>query len=237
MYLRIMSKQSILTIVLFILLQFSCFGQTDTIYFNAEWKPSSKTYHNYYRIIKISDEAIGVTDYYKNGIVQMTGQVVNSPESKEALTTGGDTDKYDIGAFNYYNQDGSIYSFIDYSPDVESLLDSAQLIGINPDSLVLEKTFYSNGQTKEEGLITVEGKEHGKTIYYTKKEVVIYTAEFNNGILDGLSVMYYTNGEIKNTTEYKNGVKHGEHKGYGLDFELKITKTYENGNLKSTVKG
>lgn len=231
-----MSKLRFLLPPVFSLFMFVSFGQTDTIYFNANWKASSKAAHDYYRVTKTSEGVIILEDYYKNGDKQMSGSILETDESLEALTNGESIDKYSVGVFKYYNQNGSIYYSVDHNPDVKKLLNSDKMKSVNIDSLKFEKTFYSNGQVKEEGLFTSEGNEHGKITRYSKDGILTYTTEYDKGVEDGETVYYYTDGTVMSSTEFKQGEKHGIEKKYKPDGQLKSEKHYVNGAKQKAKK-
>lgn len=122
----------IASIVLVIII--SCFNsvaQTDTLYFNAQWKfIKKKDGAKYYRtFVKISDSLYGVTDHFMNGDVQMTGFYSNPRSDDDKLRNGvfvyyNDSRKkasegeYKNGRkekqWTYYYEDGSVTSVVNY---------------------------------------------------------------------------------------------------------------------------
>lgn len=231
-----MSIKSTLSLFIFTLLFSSSFAQTDTVYFNADWSKSNDQIHDYYRVIKVSEDAVLINDFYKNGVKQMTGQIKNTKEALEKTKNGEATDDYAIGLFKYFNQDESVYLSIDHDPNLEEMLDSTKLANVEGDSLSYETTYYADGGINQEGLFTSMGQRHGKTTKRLKSGKLISEIEYNRGVQDGKEIYYYPNGQILTSTEYKWGVKHGDKLRYNSNGELKSSKHFENGDLQKPNK-
>ncbi len=78
---------------------------------------------------------------------------------------------------------------------------------------------YPNGLKKLEGK-KVEGKRHGKWIYYYDNGMKWSEGMYKNGIRDGHSVVYYENGKKKIEGQYKKDLRVGEWKVWEDDGSL-----------------
>ena len=68
-----MKKIFVLLLTLFIGFNL-CFGQNiDTTYFDKNWNSTASKNYKYYRVAKRDSDFIKVTDYERNGDIQMTG--------------------------------------------------------------------------------------------------------------------------------------------------------------------
>jgi hypothetical protein len=47
--------------------------QIDTVYYDRDWNVTNSGNFKYYRLFVKIDDEVKVTDYYKNGNIQMTG--------------------------------------------------------------------------------------------------------------------------------------------------------------------
>lgn len=68
----------------------------------------------------------------------------------------------------------------------------------------IRKTYYENGQLKEEANYK-NGKLDGEAKYYYKNGQLKEEANYKNGKLDGEAKTYYINGKIQNISQYSNG--------------------------------
>ena len=78
---------------------------------------------------------------------------------------------------------------------------------------------YPSGIKKVEGQL-VDGKRHGKWIYYYENGFIWSEGYYRNGIRDGYSLVYYKNGQKKITGQYKKNLRYGEWKVYEKDGSL-----------------
>ncbi len=67
----------------------------------------------------------------------------------------------------------------------------------------------------------INGKKHGKCIWYNEYGNIMATRNYENGILQGECIEYYENGNIKIKKYYKDGLIDGTYTSY-----------YENSNIK-----
>lgn len=78
---------------------------------------------------------------------------------------------------------------------------------------------YPNGVKKIEGKL-VDGKRHGKWIYYYDNGFIWSEGNYKNGIREGFSFVYYKNGQKKISGKYKKNLRIGEWEVYEQDGRL-----------------
>jgi protein TonB len=107
---RISKMKSIYSILSLMLLTASAYGQkTDTTYYNAGWKASTKVNSSFYRLIKTVEpgKAYDVEDYFNSGKIQMKGTYLSlSPEVKN-------------GTFTWYYENGNKQTVTVYENNVQ----------------------------------------------------------------------------------------------------------------------
>lgn len=129
------------------------YGQ-DTLYFDAEWKETSKSNHAYYRPLPLKrvGELVLLKDFYKNGNMQMQGYVHANNHDKYV----GDIYYYDENGFDivyrqfdnktktkeltYYHTGGDIWQQITYNDfgkkaSIKSYLNGKELTHARIDSI------------------------------------------------------------------------------------------------------
>lgn len=96
-----MNIRSVTAIILFSLIYVATHAQqSDTTYFDADWKQSSKAQSSFYKVTKTIEEGkkYEVADYSNSGKLMMTGSLISrSPEIKD-------------GIFTYYKDNGDKWS-------------------------------------------------------------------------------------------------------------------------------
>lgn len=69
----------------------------------------------------------------------------------------------------------------------------------------LHREYYgSNDQLKVEGINTPQGKRHGVWTHYFPDGKPQSVVEYKNGIRDGYTIVYHSNGSIYYSGEYRN---------------------------------
>lgn len=118
-----------------------CLGQqtNDTLYFNSRWKECAKGEHTYYRLIsKDSQGLFDLTDYWKNGQVQMAGKYSSlNPEIRE-------------GKFTWYYSNGKTRQIIKY--DYNIVIDKI-------------KNFKPTGEFDIEYCVTIDSLDNSNEIH------------------------------------------------------------------------
>jgi len=92
----------------------------------------------------------------------------------------------------------------------------------------VEKTYYSNGELKEEFLV----KNSLKNGYYKEfydDGALKFSANYKNDTLHGLSKAYFPNGNIDWEVEYKKGQYHGKFTDYNENGQILSTTNFNKG--------
>lgn len=103
-----------------------CFAQNDTIYFDKKWNECAKDSSKYYRIFGLENGKDMVTDYQRNGTLQMKARI----SQRVPLIVDGTCMYYDktgkleskglyqlnkkLGVWIYYDQTGNDSSIVEY---------------------------------------------------------------------------------------------------------------------------
>lgn len=123
------SMKNFLPLVL-LQLPIALFAQ-DTLYFDADWKESSREKHAYYRLLPMKKvgKLLFIQDFYKNGNLQMQGYALASDEASYVgdaywydengydVSTKQSINTSEVRELTYYHQDGSVWKKINYAPD------------------------------------------------------------------------------------------------------------------------
>lgn len=118
--------------------------QLDTIFYDKNWKESSKVGASFYRIRVKEKKGFTVSDYYINGTLQMTGFFKSiEPDIK-------------IGLFKYYNENGTLDSEGNYKSDKKE----GEWKDYDSTGILFSVTNYESGN------------RNGKMIYYYSNGVV-----------------------------------------------------------------
>ncbi len=214
--------------------------KVDTIYYNVKWKiVTDRNDAVYYRIAeKLGEKNYKVTDYFMDGLLQMTGTVT------DPLC---DDDDCDNGPFVYYFNNGVIQcagnsvagnrvgnwncNYINGNKSSNTNYKNGLLDGkaIYYDSLT--------GTKKSEGIYVADEK-HGKWQYYDTSGRVSRIIEYINGKYHGKYVSYYTNtGYPLAEGVFKDDNKHGKWTYYYNKSGKKnlLIENYKNGLLEGDV--
>ncbi|AUC76469.1 toxin-antitoxin system YwqK family antitoxin [Olleya sp. Bg11-27] len=147
------------------------FAQTnDTLYFDVDWKETTKANHSFYRPLPLKkvDSLVLIQDFYKNGNMQMQGYVYAINERNYA------------GDIYYYNEDGS---------------DSSRSKYINATNKPL--TYYHNNGTVWKTITYNNSVKVGIVKLYNNNGLEIRNEIFKNGLrvndtLDKFASTYYS---------------------------------------------
>lgn len=182
-----MKKIIFLTISIQFLFNFSSFAQKDTIWFDKNWKETTKSKASFYRCecTKKGDGYL-YTDYYISGVKQMEG--ISLDKNKEV---------YD-GIVRWYFENGSIFQIVNYK---KGTLDGERQI------------FYENGKPKGDSYYK-NGELNGKWNEYYENSELKETGFYKEDQKDGNWKSYYKNGKIKSEGKYIFDNKIGEWKTY-----------------------
>jgi len=179
--------------------------QTDTVWFNHKWEKSPKEGSSYYRITSKNGDLFHVTDYYKNGQIQMTGTYL----SMETETKNG--------AFKWYYQNGQKKSESNYINNEE--------VGVSNNFFmngVLQKTFVNDDNSK---ISTGISCKSGKLIYQADSLGNVMVKDGNGHAIE--------TGDLVEEGDYKDGLKHGFWTGKKTEGNFWYKEQYNLGNLIS----
>lgn len=145
----------ILTLIFVFMIQFSSSQNMETLYFDADWKTTTKENASFYRIMpsKKIDNLVLMEDFYINKTPQFQGY---SFENKESDYVG------DIIWFDENGFDNSFYQYYNYSA-VPSLI-----------------YYYSSGK-KLKTIQYKNGRKHGETIVYHEDGSVLMKGKYEYG--------------------------------------------------------
>lgn len=163
------------TIAFLFLFSISSYAQNDTIWFDSNWKKTTKNKAKFYRPHHTKvDNGYWFTDYYISGSKQMEG-----------LSLDKDIEVYH-GIVKWYHENGNVFQIVNYKNG--SLFGSLQVFYEN--GKLKSKTNYKNGR--------IEGKWNEYHENSTLKETGIYT----KGQKSGIWKIYYSNGKLKEEGKY-----------------------------------
>ena len=95
----------------------------------------------------------------------------------------------------------------------------------------------SNGKGNyvTEEYFVLDGKKHGSNKIWNDWGIVL-ESNYKFGKLDGLTTVYYQNGQIQDIGFFKNGVRDGPWIEYESNGKIKSRKYYKNGKRKKSPK-
>lgn len=244
-------------IALLILVSQFCFAQTDTTWYDRQWKKTTKENASFFRPApKPSGDGFYIKDYYISGVLQSEGW---------SYTAAGD--EWD-GVVKYYNTNGkpqSSVTFKDKKQNGEWLAyyPSGVLQGraILKDKLLEgplyrytqdgKLEFYANyhlgklnGEFKkydreghiEEMYAYVNDSLEGDAYRFFPDSSINIKSHFTNNKRSGEWINYFRNHNIDNRSFYKDGLPDGVHSDYDIAGHLMSTDTYVKGVLNGPHK-
>ena len=180
-----MKKLLLLSFSIFYLFSIPCFAQNDTIWFNSNWKETSKKEASFYRLKpKKKGDGYYVVDYFMNGSKQMVG-----------LSKYPGKDIY-LGLITWYYENGNIFQIANY--------DNGILNGHR-------KIYYENNKLETDSNY-LKGRLHGKWKTYYENENIKETGSYENGQKEGHWKTYYSNGKLFEQGKYVSDKKVGKWK-------------------------
>lgn len=99
------------------------------------------------------------------------------------------------------------------------------------DSITRIKEYYPNSDKLKSEHGVLNDLVHGTYIYYSENGIIIGTANYKSGKLDGLLTTYSSSGIIQNTAEYVEGLINGMQIIYNTDGSVHEIAYYKN-NLR-----
>jgi antitoxin component YwqK of YwqJK toxin-antitoxin module len=204
--------------------------QIDTIYYDNNWNVSNSKNYKYYRLFVEIDGEVKVTDYYRNGNIQMTGGY-KSVDFKEPT-----------GPFFYYDKKSKLTSLELYEPhlypQIRAKLNKSEvkIPEIEDLSAILYVTYYKNETIRTIGYGFDKCTAHGTWLYFTKKGNLMFKYNYFLNEEDGECVWYWDNGKKWIIGNYKNGLKEGPWKHYNADGTLTKTVIFIEGKKLEKIR-
>ncbi len=163
------------TIAFLFIFNLPVFAQTDTIWFDTNWKTTSKNNASFYRAgMTKKGNKFWVVDYYISGSKQMEG-----------LSLKSDKEIYD-GIIKWYHENGNIFQIVNYK---EGVLNGKRQV------------YFENGKLKNETTY-VDGKMNGKWKEIYENGKLKESGFYENGEKEGSWKTFYTNGKLKEEGNY-----------------------------------
>jgi antitoxin component YwqK of YwqJK toxin-antitoxin module len=196
-------KEKIIQISALFILTISSAGQKiDTVYYNAQWDVTTKDNFKYYRLFTNIGDTIKVTDYYKNGTIQMTGGY----KEREFINP--------IGMFIYYDRKRNKTQIEIFEPSKHPEICSKYIpipenIGSKADSIILFVAFYNNKNIKCFGYELNKSNRIGQWVFKDRKGRIMMIESYQDNRLEGPYRCYYSN-ILFISGQYINNKKDGE---------------------------
>jgi antitoxin component YwqK of YwqJK toxin-antitoxin module/peroxiredoxin len=176
------------------------------IFYDKDWFPCPEKDAVYYRLIsKTSDNKWNITDYYKNGTLQMQGQaILPFPLVRQ-------------GKYQYYHPDGKLSSETTYQENSPTGRSTG---------------YYNNGKTQFD-YTYVNGKLEGKWTRYHANGKVSNTGMYQAGSPNGVFYHYYESGKKRKETNWAYGKMHGKCTGWYESGKLKFEADFNEGIINN----
>jgi len=185
-----MKKLIPLSFSIFYLFSIPCFAQNDTIWFNSNWKETSKKDASFYRLKpEKKGDAYYVVDYFMNGSIQMEG-----------LSKDPGEDLY-LGIITWYYENGNKFQIANYENGV-----------LNGN----RKIYFENGKLKTDSNY-LKGQLDGKWKTHYENENIKETGSYEDGQKKGPWKTYYINGKLFEEGRYLSDQKIDEWRTYYYD--------------------
>jgi len=175
-----MKKLLPLSFSIFYLLSIPCFAQNDTIWFNSNWKETSKKDASFYRLKPTKRrDAYYVVDYFMNGSKQMEG--LSKYPGKEMY----------LGLITWYYENGNIFQIAHYENGIQN---------------GNRKVYYENSKLKTDSNY-LKGRLDGKWKAYYENGNIEETGSYENGQKENHWKTYYINGKLFESGKYVSDQK------------------------------
>ncbi|MCX7861999.1 MAG: toxin-antitoxin system YwqK family antitoxin [Bacteroidales bacterium] len=126
-----------------------------------------------------------------------------------------------VGTYKRWYYSGALKTEIKYNSD---------------GSVGYAKHYWDNGKMMAKGKYINQNVKDSTWEYYGIDGALMMKETFANGILHGLSLSYYRNGQVSRKVPYNNGKIHGIYKEYFENGITRIEIYYENGVRKGPIK-
>ena len=180
---------SFITVILS-LITFVSYAQKDTLWFDSNWKETTKNKASYYRCNCVEmKNGYWLTDYYLSGAKQMEG-----------LSLEKNAEVYH-GTVKWYYENGNLFQDVNYKNGV--------LFGDR-------KVYFENGKLKNETTYK-NGEIDGEWKEYYENGNTRETGTYEKGEKEGLWKYFYKNGKLKEEGKFVFDKKVDVWKSYFYD--------------------
>jgi antitoxin component YwqK of YwqJK toxin-antitoxin module len=154
---------------------FSSYAQNDTIWYDTNWKKTTKNNASFYRgSIEKKGKGFWVVDHYISGSKQMEGILLEEG-----------TESYD-GVIKWYHENGNVFQIVNYQ---DGILNGKRQV------------YHENGKLKSETTYG-KGKMNGKWKELYENGNLKETGEYEEGQKEGSWKTFYTDGKLKEQGNY-----------------------------------
>jgi antitoxin component YwqK of YwqJK toxin-antitoxin module len=200
----------------------------DSMYFDKNFNVTKSKNFEYYRLYASINGVVKVTDYYKNGKVQMTGGF-KSIDFKER-----------IGPFYFYDRKGHVEEIQIYEPSkypqiVSEINNSGIKLAPVADSLIFLASFYKNGNIQDLGYGMNFCNVTGTWLFFESNGKLEEIINYRDNIRDGDYFHYFLN-RIKIIGHYHDGKEDGAWEYYNYHGQLYLTNYYSNGEKIKAIR-
>lgn len=204
-------KQSFVIFIIYFFLGQSINGQKiDTVYIDENGGISDSGNYTFYRLFTQIGDVIKVTDYYKNGEIQMTG---GYKDKEFSLPTG---------PFYYYDRRNRNTYLAVYEPHLYPYIQAhinkaGSFITTETDSLILYCYYHQNGKIKSIGYRSDLCTLQGTWRYFDKKGRIKYKIAYDHNVPEGEYIYYNYNGMPFVIGNFIDGKRVGEFEQFHVD--------------------
>ncbi len=182
----------------------------DTVYIEENGSISDSKNYTFYRLYTQIGDVIKVTDYYKNGEIQMTG---GYKDKDFTLPTG---------PFYYYDRKNRMINLAVYEPHLYPYIQatinkSGSFVSTDTDSLILYCYYHKNGNVKSIGYRSDLCTLQGTWRYFDKKGRIKYKITYDYNQPNGEYIYYNYNGLPFVKGNFKDGKRVGEFEQFRPD--------------------
>lgn len=129
----------------------------------------------------------------------------------------------EIGVFKYYGELNSKHPVI-----VKTFSEGSDNAKVS--------YFYEDGKLESKGSMNGVNRIGKWTYYNTDGKTIVSEENYENGLLNGISITYFSEENKAQTATYKNGELHGNLLRYSSEGKLLDDLKYENGKLHGPAK-
>lgn len=165
----------------------------------------------------IAQDTVNVTD--RQGRKQ--GFWRKSDSAGRVIYEGHFKDGYPAGEFRYYYPDGKQKTVTHVS---------------NQGKRVVTISYFVNGRKMAAGIYINEKKDSTWQFFSESNGTLVSEENYKDGLIDGLSKVYFPEGGISELHNFKQGIRNGPWEQYYPDGKIKLRGTYKAGEKQGAFK-